>query len=45
MSRRLPDFDVGQVAAPQLVIEQLAGQAGQASGLTGRVGQPSGRWN
>ena len=34
------DFDVGQVAAAHLVIEQVAGQAGQPGGLVDGVGQP-----
>ena len=33
------DLDVGQVAAAHLVVEQVAGQAGQASGLIDGVGQ------
>ena len=34
------DLDVGQVAAAHLVVEQVAGQAGQAGGLIDGVGQP-----
>ena len=34
------DFDVGQVAAAHLVVEQVAGQAGQAGGLVDGVGEP-----
>ena len=34
------DLDVGQVAAAHLVVEQVAGQAGQAGSLTDGVGQP-----
>ena len=40
------DLDVGQVAAAHLVVEQVAGQAGQAGGLINGVGQPpaGGSW-
>ena len=34
------DLDGGQVAAAHLVVEQVAGQAGQAGGLIDGVGQP-----
>src|SRR5438552_8498400 len=34
------DLDVGQVAAAHLVVEQVAGQAGQPGGLIDGVGQP-----
>ena len=37
------DFDVGQVAAAHLVVQQVAGQAGQAGGFVDGVGQPFGR--
>ena len=37
------DFDVGQVAAAHLVVEQVAGQSGQAGGLVDGVGQPAAR--
>ena len=37
------DLDVGQVAAAHLVVEQVAGQAGQAGGLIDGVGQPAAR--
>jgi len=36
------DLDAGQVAAANLVIQQVAGQAGQAGGLVGGAGQPPG---
>ena len=36
------DFDVGQVAAAHFVVEQVAGQAGQAGGFVDGVGQPLG---
>jgi hypothetical protein len=35
------DLDGGQVAAAHLVVEQVAGQAGQADGLIDGAGQPS----
>ena len=35
------DLDVGQVAAAHLVVQQVAGQAGQAGGLIDGVGQPT----
>jgi hypothetical protein len=38
------DLDVAQVAAPHLVIEQVAGQPGQAGGFVDGLGQPFGRW-
>ena len=38
------DFDGGEVAAAHLVIEQVAGQAGQAGGFVDGVGQPFGGW-
>jgi hypothetical protein len=34
------DFDVGQVAATHLVVEQIAGQASQEGGLVDGLGQP-----
>ena len=37
------DLDVGQVAAAHLVVEQVAGQAGQAGGLIDGVGEPPAR--
>ena len=36
------DLDVGQLPAPHLVIEQVAGQPGQPGGLVDGVGQPPG---
>jgi len=36
------DFDVGQFAAAHLVVQQVAGQAGQAGGFVDGVGQPLG---
>src|ERR1039457_3038857 len=36
------DFDVGQVAAAHFVVQQVAGQAGQARGFVDGVGQPLG---
>jgi hypothetical protein len=36
------DFDGGQVTAAHLVVQQVAGQAGQAGGFVDGVGQPVG---
>jgi len=36
------DLDAGQVAAANLVIQQVAGQAGQAGGIVGGAAQPPG---
>jgi hypothetical protein len=36
------NFDVGQVAAAHLVVQQVAGQASQAGGFVDGVGQPVG---
>ena len=38
--RASADLDVGQIAAAHLVIEQVAGGAGQAGGLIGGAGKP-----
>jgi hypothetical protein len=35
------DFDGGRVAAAHLVVQQVAGQGGQAGGLVDGVGQPT----
>src|SRR6266567_5222729 len=37
------DFDVGEVAASHLAVEQVAGQASQPDGLVDGVGQPPAR--
>jgi hypothetical protein len=34
------DLEVGEVPAAHLVVEQVAGQAGEAGGLIDGVGQP-----
>jgi hypothetical protein len=34
------DFDVGQVAAAHLVVQQVAGQASQAGGFIDGISQP-----
>ena len=36
------EFDVGQVAAAHLVVQRVAGEAGQAGGFVDGVGQPPG---
>jgi hypothetical protein len=37
------DLEIGQVPAAHLVVEQVAGQAGESGGLIDGVGQPLGR--
>jgi hypothetical protein len=36
------DFHVGQIAAAHLVVQQVAGQAGQPGGFLDGIGQPVG---
>lgn len=36
------EFDLGQVAAAHLVVQQVAGEAGQAGGFVDGVGRPAG---
>jgi len=36
------DFHVGQMAAAHLVVQQVAGQAGQPGGFVDGIGQPVG---